>query len=100
MSSTKYNLYNNNLYVIIQYIIYIRTNKSQQSKKKRKRKTTYIYVETMLSASALTDFLSSVCSDGVDHAIVVNSEGSLLGVGTAENVTTNVSKKKRTLSNI
>ena len=48
----------------------------------------------MLSASALTDFLSSVCSDGVDHAIVVNSEGSLLGVGTAENVTTNVSKKK------
>ena len=49
----------------------------------------------MLSASALTDFLSSVCSDGVDHAIVVNSEGSLLGVGTAENVTTNVSKKKK-----
>ena len=49
----------------------------------------------MLSASALTEFLSSVCSDGVDHAIVVNSEGSLLGVGTAENVTTNVSKKKK-----
>ena len=45
----------------------------------------------MLSASALTKFLSSVCSDGVDHAIVVNSEGSLLGVGTAEEVTTNVS---------
>jgi hypothetical protein len=44
----------------------------------------------MLNASALTKFLSSVCFDGVEHAIIVDSQGSLLGAGTAEEVTTNV----------
>jgi len=54
----------------------------------------------MISTKVLTNFLGKACQDGVSEALLVDSAGSVLGVGKAQGIVSKVSTLLRSGSRL